>query len=275
MFDLLDPVIGGLSRLLRSGPRIYGTELQTFVLEGFGEIRYHQWLHPKETHKEITDADVKALRLWIRPGDLVVDVGAHTGDTTLPLALAAGPEGRVVALEPNPHVFEVLRRNAAANPELTRIDPLPVAATEDAGTFTFQYSDPGFCNGGFLESLQTSRHGHRWELEVEGVRLGRLLRRRYTGRLDRFSFLKVDAEGYDRAVLASMRELLDETRPVIVTEVYKRLVEEERTELLALLEGLGYRCRRATGWQPVGPELRAGDLIAEDNFDLIAVPASR
>ena len=34
-------------------------------------------------------------------------IGAHIGDTTLPIALAAGKKGFVLALEPNPYVFHV------------------------------------------------------------------------------------------------------------------------------------------------------------------------
>ena len=39
---------------------------------------------------------------WLRPGDLVLDIGAHTGETTVQLATAVGVTGIVLAVEPHP-----------------------------------------------------------------------------------------------------------------------------------------------------------------------------
>lgn len=50
-----------------------------------------------------------------RPGDVIVDAGANVGFYTLYGARAVGPKGRVYAFEPNPEVFELLKRNAAQN----------------------------------------------------------------------------------------------------------------------------------------------------------------
>jgi FkbM family methyltransferase len=46
----------------------------------------------------------------IRPGDTVVDGGAHTGRHTIPLARLVGADGLVVAFEPLPSAAEKLRR---------------------------------------------------------------------------------------------------------------------------------------------------------------------
>ena len=51
------------------------------------------------------------------PGDAAIDIGAHTGDTALPVALAVGPQGAVFALEPNPFTYKVLIANAGLNRE--------------------------------------------------------------------------------------------------------------------------------------------------------------
>jgi FkbM family methyltransferase len=44
-----------------------------------------------------------------------VDVGAHVGYFTLLLAKQVGPSGEVVAFEPNPNIFEILKENVALN----------------------------------------------------------------------------------------------------------------------------------------------------------------
>lgn len=53
-------------------------------------------------------------RSLVRPGDLVVDAGAHVGMHTIPLAARVGPGGRVVAIEPLPSIFRILKARCEA-----------------------------------------------------------------------------------------------------------------------------------------------------------------
>ena len=152
----------------RSAPREYGYEILTFPLSAHGDVRFARWLHPGETPKSVTEASVDALRMFLREGDVAIDIGAHTGDSTLPVALAVGASGTVFALEPNPYVFKVLAVNAMLNPLSTRIVPLMFAAMPADGEFEFEYSDAGYCNGGFHQGLSPWKHGHFSTLRVEG-----------------------------------------------------------------------------------------------------------
>lgn len=51
----------------------------------------------------------------IKPGDTVIDIGAHIGTYTLIAAQKAGPRGKVYAFEPLPKNFELLKKNVEAN----------------------------------------------------------------------------------------------------------------------------------------------------------------
>ncbi len=58
------------------------------------------------------------LDLWLgllRPGAMVIDVGANVGVFALLSAVAVGPSGRVLAFEPEPSNADRLRRNVARN----------------------------------------------------------------------------------------------------------------------------------------------------------------
>src|SRR5439155_22899042 len=94
------------------GPQIYGREVRVFDLPRDGRVEYAQWLHPRETPKTITQESVDELRRFLGPGDVALDIGAHTGDSTIPIALAVGPTGCVLAVEPNGFVFPALEQNA-------------------------------------------------------------------------------------------------------------------------------------------------------------------
>jgi len=60
--------------------------------------------------------------LAVRPGDTIADVGAGTGYFTLPLAAAAGPQGKVYAVDAQAemlaHLEQKLGAGAASNVEL-------------------------------------------------------------------------------------------------------------------------------------------------------------
>jgi FkbM family methyltransferase len=45
---------------------------------------------------------------FLTKGAVAIDIGAHTGDTTVPMALAAGNTGLVLAFEPNQYVYKIL-----------------------------------------------------------------------------------------------------------------------------------------------------------------------
>ncbi|MHC5058823.1 MAG: FkbM family methyltransferase [Planctomycetota bacterium] len=264
-----------LKRRRRGRFALYGSRVVAFHLEREGDVRFAQWLHPKEEKnpKVIRQEDVDALRGFVREGDTVIDIGAHTGDTTVPLGLAAGASGCVFALEPNPHAWKVLDENAKLNREKTNIVALNFAATETDGTFTFHYSDGGYCNGGFLSRLSDQRHGHRQALEVQGRNLEAFLRRERPERLERLTYVKIDTEGYDAFVISSIMGLIKERRPVIVCEVYSRLDEEERHHLFDVLDEAGYECRRYQGAGPVdGEPLKRADMTARRTFDVLAIP---
>jgi hypothetical protein len=62
------------------------------------------------------------------PGSTVLDVGAHIGALSIPLARRVGPEGHVYAFEPQRKIFRELVYNIRLN-ELTNVTPLRFAVT--------------------------------------------------------------------------------------------------------------------------------------------------
>jgi FkbM family methyltransferase len=267
-----------LQRLFHPRERVafrhYDYEVRNFELPRDGVVHYAQWLHPYDMPKRITQESVDAVRRFVSPGDFVIDVGAHSGDTSVPMALAAGRGGCTLALEPNPYVFKVLTANAGLNRERTNIVARCCAATQDDGDFVFHYSDASFCNGGFRSQLRWRIYRRKHSLKIQGRNLLRMLRTEFADWLPKLSYIKVDAEGYDRAILASILPILRERRPVIRTEVFRKLVAGERYALFDLLDGAGYDIHRycETG-SALGEVLERGDMTRGKHFDVLAVPS--
>src|SRR5919108_6579842 len=59
-------------------------------------------------------------------GDTVVDIGAHIGLYSLIAAKRVGPSGKVIAIEPDPENFKILKKNLLLN-QLSNVEPLECA----------------------------------------------------------------------------------------------------------------------------------------------------
>ncbi|TDH36202.1 FkbM family methyltransferase [Pseudohoeflea suaedae] len=254
----------------------YGYELEDFTLESEGKVSFAQWQHPKYGRTTFDQASVDALRRYISPGSTVIDIGAHSGDTSVLFALAAGPDGVVFAVEPNRYVLPILRKNASLNPDAARIEVLPFAATHAPCRMTFNYSDNGYCNGGDLGEETKWSHGHVYPLEVEGRNVIDEIVSAEPDRLDRTALVKTDTEGNDLSVLKSMKELIGRTRPHIMAEVYTRTPASERRAFLSWLDEMGYDAYLVDSWTDLtSVEVKVDDVMNWKHYDVFCVHRDR
>ena len=258
---------------IRERTKRFTYEMYDFDLGNGTIVHYAQWLHPSESKKSITVEAVDAYREILKEGDFCIDIGAHTGDSTLPLALAVGKSGCVLALEPNPFVYHVLEKNARANDEVVNIRTMMAAAATTEGFLEFEYSDSGYCNGGRHEGISVLRHGHAFKLEVFCVDMEKELRENFSDLLPRLKFIKVDTEGYDLYVLRSLVNIIETYRPVVKAEVYKKTDRKYRREFLSLFQNLDYSVYKIVG-EPTtpGPRLTEENLDEWKHYDVLCFP---
>ena len=93
-------------------------------------------------------------------GSVAIDIGAHSGDTTLPISLLAN---HTIAFDPNEDVHSILHINALLNPHL-HIDAHLLAIAPEDKELMFQYNDlkgakknEFQCNGG-VGGMYTIHH---------------------------------------------------------------------------------------------------------------------
>lgn len=80
----------------------------------------------------------QALARLATPGTTAIDVGANVGYYTLLLADAVGPEGRVIAFEPNPRIAAMLRMSVSINGFSSRVAVRNEAvSSSDGGRLAF------------------------------------------------------------------------------------------------------------------------------------------
>jgi FkbM family methyltransferase len=183
-------------------------------------------------------AEIELARAHARPGSTAIDVGANVGIFTVPLAIAVGTDGRVIAVEPSPENVEQLEHNIRLN-DLGNVDVLPIALASAPGEVALQLgADPAFHS---TTTVVRSR-----DAAVSTVVRADTLDRVWNdaGRPD-VSFLKIDTEGGELDVLDGARELLGACGTPILLEAK----EQERVRALdALLVALEYRRERPSGF---------------------------
>lgn len=266
---------------LRPKLREYPFDISSFTLPKDGEICFARWRHPSASRRErsgggfkLTQPIVDTLRGFLNPGDVAIDIGAHTGDSSIPIALAVGAKGAVFALEPNLYAYKVLLANSALNRTKTNIFPLNIAATPEDGSFEFEYSDPGFCNGGFHAGIDPWKHAHFFKLRVTGRNVPAFLSTNFPEEAKRVRYIKIDTEGFDRAVASSLREVLVQQRPYLKTEMYKHTFESERRGYYHDLRDLGYTLYKVESEEEDyrSKPLHEADVMKWSHYDVFAVP---
>jgi FkbM family methyltransferase len=194
-------------------------------------------------------AETAAVRASLAPGGTFVDVGANWGYFTLAGAHAVGPEGRVVALEPDPRMHAELRANVARN-GIRNVTILAVAAAEGAGEAVLAGYGEADRNRG-VSSLVAAPSADAPAFTVRTAALDDLLDGEGIGAVD---LVKIDVEGAEERVLRGMARGLAQGR-------YRRVLLElhplqhpwpERLgpTIYDMMSGAGY----VGGWLETGPE---------------------
>lgn len=181
------------------------------------------------------------LATVLRPGMRFVDVGANRGYFTLLAAGLVGPTGRVLALEPDPRLLEVLLLSVTKS-RLPQVVTLPVAA----GASSHDVALLGFdeASGNFGVSRVVAPTGDGSTFSVPARPLDEVLADQG---MDEVDLLKMDIEGYEGFALAGLarglsghrvHRLLLELHPIALAE-YGHSIQD----LIATLRAHGYQ-----GW---------------------------
>jgi len=152
-------------------------------------------------------ATSRLLDLALREGMTFVDVGANVGLHTLQGARRVGPAGDVVALEPNPHLFRLLRKSIRINDMEDICNCVNIALSSADGIATLDGSK--YCAVNSLnEEAETEFH-------VKTAPLDDVLRE-----ARRVDVVKIDAGGGELDVLEGMNHVLSSHRDIVLIAEY-------------------------------------------------------
>jgi FkbM family methyltransferase len=173
-------------------------------------------------------------RRFVRPGDLVFDIGAHVGDR---VAAFRRLGGKVVAVEPQPALVRTLRLIYGRDRNVI-IEAMAVGATAGTMTLRLNPDNPTVATGSD-EFIAAARAAPGWEgqtwtdtIDVTVITLDQLIARHGVPR-----FAKIDVEGFEADVLGGL------TNPVPALSFEFTTIQ--RNVALAAIDRcatLGYAC---------------------------------
>jgi FkbM family methyltransferase len=180
------------------------------------------------------------VRRTVRPGQHVIDAGAHVGFFALHMARIVGQAGSVHAFEPYGPSAECLARAIEENGLADRLVLERAALGARSGTAELVLPRRSFNPG----SACLRRDG--WVLpgdyEVHPVRVVALDEYRVPRPV---SFIKLDIEGSEPLALGGAARLLSEDRPTVLVELHpwqlERVAGMSPAEFLREIGALGYR----------------------------------
>ena len=146
----------------------------------------------------------RILQKWIKKGDTVIDVGANIGFYTLLFRNLVGDTGKVIAFEPEPKNFALLKKTISVN-KFENIDIYQKGVGRKNMKLKMLLSDK-------IGEHNISDDG---DIEIDCVRLD-----------DHFNFadfIKLDVEGYEIEVIKGMPNLLNQ-QLTLMSEFYLKLL---------------------------------------------------
>lgn len=149
----------------------------------------------------------------IKPGQVVVDVGANVGCLCFQAAQLVGERGRVIAIEPNPDNVQLLYAGILLN-EWSQVQVLPCAAWDTPGIMSLK----GGASNTYLVPATTLDEGRAY---TQLIRLDEAL-----ASVDRIDLIKIDIEGHEPRAIRGASGLIERHHPTLLTEFNPRCLRD-------------------------------------------------
>ena len=185
------------------------------------------------------------LRDHVHYGDTVIDCGAHHGHYTLSFAKQVGVDGKVIAIEADPHNFHILCKNLQIN-KVTQVT-----------AYHYITSNESHQRFGVQSEVVQNIIG-----DIETIRLDDIIQ-------SPVHIIKIDVEGYEVKVMQGAQRILAQYHPFLEIEVHldtngvdmRKYHNLHPEELLSILGKYHYQLIDRWGQVIQSPQLEESCLI--------------
>lgn len=219
----------------------------------------------------VHDSEFRILQdFQLAEPDLIVDVGAHEGQSMLSLR-SLFPKSRILAFEPNPFVWKELDRSArwAGSVEVSHVaiadqdDEIVLHIPDLAG---YRSTQGATLNRDFTESRRCDFERAYRQSEFDYLKV--VTQVRSLDSLDiRAELLKIDVEGAEYRVLQGAIQTLREYRPTVLMEI-----RGSGPDAVDILVSNNYIVYDAGTRLPITPEVLQRASYFEGATNIVAIP---
>ncbi|UCD31127.1 MAG: FkbM family methyltransferase [Desulfobacterales bacterium] len=160
----------------------------------------------------------------LQEGDVFIDVGSHAGKYAIRLARQIGNKGQVIAIEPEPYNFEILKRNVELN-NFRNIILQNIACSDTNGDIKLYVDDKATT----LHSIRKNSDIIGKEINVQTQKIDTLL---LNLNIDKVDLIKIDVEGAELEVLKGSINTLQRCHPSIIYEAWNEEYQKKIKKFL-------------------------------------------
>jgi FkbM family methyltransferase len=181
-------------------------ELQSLLTSRTNVLGHNMYLDPNDKVVSPTllhngcfePLETELVMRVVRPGDVVLDLGANIGYYTLLFARLVGERGKVIAFEPDPNNFKLLHKNVCAN-GYQNVILLNKAVADTQGTVQLFLSEDNKGDHRLYDSGD-----NRSSIFVETITIDEAI----SNITDRVDLIKMDIQGSEPRPLRGMCQTL-------------------------------------------------------------------
>ena len=211
--------------------------------------------------------NIQSLRSYVKPGEVVIDIGANVGFFTKRFARWVSDGGFVIAVEPETSNFRQLLRNLDKSGTAAVVRTVQGVAAEQGGTLKLA-----------VNPIHPGDHKIAAEgIDVTAFTIDELVRREPAARV---CLMKIDVQGAEERVLRGAQVTIQRDHPAILVELDDEGLQQmgsSAERVVTWLMNLGYVIQRLGKNSPVGqvPMEEALRLCRNGRYaDLLFVEAS-
>lgn len=163
------------------------------------------------------EVEIQTVLNNIKSNSIIVDVGACYGEYTL-LCANKAKDGTVIAIEPNPYHFELLKKGIEAN-NFKNVILVNMALSDKEEEVDFYIGNEHMEGSTLFKDKMTQELGHNNKheiIKVKSITLDKLLS---NFNIDKIDILKIDAEGAELKIIKGAKNTLKNSKNLkILTE---------------------------------------------------------
>ena len=217
----------------------FNKKIEFFLKKNFLPQSYLFKKRIKRSIKNNDEKEIKLLKEIIIPGTDTIDVGGYRGVYSYEMAKYS----KIVhAFEPNPVIFNDIKLNLSKIIKNINFYNYALSDHEKNSILKVPIRNKDFDRSNYEEYFQMGKATIHDENKMEDIETFEVKSKK----LDSFSFsnkisfIKVDVEGHELAVIRGAENTIKKNKPILLVEIEERHSQKKVSETLDYINSLGY-----------------------------------